>query len=43
VQLIPVQEKWLWDNKDVLEQVKKGLEDSAAGKVKTRGNFTIFT
>jgi agmatinase len=32
-----VQEKWLFNNKVALNQVRKGLEDSAAGRVKSRG------
>jgi len=39
---IPAQEKWLWENKTVLQQVKKGLQDSATGRVKSRGNFVKF-
>lgn len=39
---IPAQEKWLWENKTALQQVKKGLEDSAAGRVKSRGSFAKF-
>jgi hypothetical protein len=39
---IPAKEKWLWENKSALQQVKKGLEDSAAKKLKSRGNFTKF-
>lgn len=40
---IPAKEKWLWQNKIALQKVKKGLQDSAASKVKTRGSFTKFT
>lgn len=39
---IPAKEKWLWDNKDVLRQVKKGLQDSAAGRTKSRGSLAKF-
>lgn len=39
---IPAKEKWLWDNKKTLQQVKKGLQDSAFGKIKSRGSFTKF-
>lgn len=39
---IPAQEKWLWDNKQALKQVKKGLHDSAAGRIKSRGDFKKF-
>ncbi len=39
---IPAKEQWLWRNKAVLNQVKKGLQDSASGKVKSRGSFSKF-
>ncbi|MDR3491667.1 MAG: hypothetical protein P4M12_06440 [Gammaproteobacteria bacterium] len=39
---IPAQEKWLWENKQALQRVKKGLQDSADGKIKSRGNFKKF-
>ena len=34
---IPAKEKWLWENKTALQQVKNGLRDSAEGRVKPRG------
>jgi len=40
---ISAKEKWLFDNKTVLRQVKKGLEDSAAGRLKKRGSFIKYT
>jgi hypothetical protein len=39
---IPAREKWLWENKAILQQVKKGLKDSAAGRVKSRGSFAKY-
>jgi hypothetical protein len=39
---ISAREKWLWDNKGALKQVKTGIEDSAAGRSKSRGDFTKF-
>ena len=39
---IPAKEKWLWENKTALQQVKKGLQDSAKRRVKSKGNFTQF-
>lgn len=39
---IPAKEKWLFDNKNALKQVKKGLEDSAAGNVKSLGDFAKY-
>jgi hypothetical protein len=40
---IPAKEKWLFDNKTALTQVKKGMEDSAAGRIRSRGSFAKFT
>ncbi len=39
---IPAKEKWLWENKTALRQVTKGLKDSAASRVKSRGSFAKF-
>jgi len=39
---IPAKEKWLWENKTALQQVKKGLKDSAAERTKSRGSFAEF-
>lgn len=39
---IPAAEKWLFDNKIALKQVKAGLEDSAKGKTKSRGSFAQY-
>jgi hypothetical protein len=39
---ISAREKWLWENKAALKQVNKGLEDSAAGRTKSKGDFTKF-
>ncbi len=39
---IPAREKWLFDNKTALKQVKKGLKDAAAGKVSKRGSFAKY-
>jgi len=39
---ISAEEKWLFSNKIALNQVKKGLEDSAAGRVKSRGSFSHY-
>lgn len=39
---IPAHEGWLWKNKAALNQVKKGLQDSAEGRVKSRGSFAEF-
>jgi len=39
---IPAREKWLFDNKTALKKVKKGLHDSAIGKVSERGDFSQY-
>jgi hypothetical protein len=39
---IPANEKWLFDNKAAMKQVKQGLEDSAAGRVKNKGSFSKY-
>jgi hypothetical protein len=39
---IPAKEIWLFENKSALNQVKAGLQDSAAGRVKSRGSFKKF-
>lgn len=36
---IPAREKWLFDNPNALAKVKSGLEDSVAGRVRSRGSF----
>lgn len=35
-------EKWLYENKKAMKQVKKGLEDSAMGNIKSRGSFIKY-
>lgn len=40
---IPAHEKWLYDNKSALAQVKQGLKDAKDGKVKSRGSFAKYT
>ena len=39
---IPAREKWLFENKTALASVHRGLEQSSAGKVRTRGSFAKF-
>ena len=39
---ISAQEKWLFANKTALNQVKQGLADSVAGRVKSRGSFAKY-
>lgn len=39
---IPAREKWLFENPSALTAVREGLEQSAQGKVRTRGSFAKF-
>jgi hypothetical protein len=39
---IPAREKWLFENKAALEAVRLGLDQSAAGKTRSRGSFAKF-
>ncbi len=37
---IPAKEKWLFENKEALTKVKRGIEQSKAGKLVDRGSFS---
>ena len=39
---IPAREQWLLKNKTALNQVKQGLKDAAAGRLKKRGSFAKY-
>lgn len=39
---IPAREKWLFDNKIALSTVHEGLEQSAQGKIRSRGSFAQY-
>jgi hypothetical protein len=39
---IPANEKWLFNNKEALGKVKKGLQESATGKVRSLGSFKRY-
>jgi len=39
---ILAKEKWLFNNKEALNQVKRGLQDSANGKVRGLGSFKKY-
>lgn len=39
VKAVPVHEAWLFENKDALSSVKRGLKDSAAARTKDLGSF----
>lgn len=36
---IPAREKWLFENKPALAKIKRGLQQSAKGKVRKIGSF----
>ena len=39
---IPLREAWLYENKEALKSVKKGLKDSAAGDTVSKGSFSQY-
>jgi hypothetical protein len=39
---IPAREMWLYENKEALAKVQKGLQEAKEGKVIRRGDFTKF-
>jgi len=39
---IPAEERWLWDNKEALKSVIKGIEDAKAGRLVSRGSFKKY-
>lgn len=39
---IPAREKWLYENKTALSQVRQGLKESAAGRIKKKGSFKKY-
>jgi hypothetical protein len=39
---IPAEERWLWENREALGNVMKGIEDSRAGRVKSLGSFKKY-
>ncbi len=39
---IPAREQWLFKNKSAMKQVRKGMEESAKGKVSERGDFSKY-
>ncbi|HEY3169904.1 MAG TPA: hypothetical protein VGK08_02770 [Thermoanaerobaculia bacterium] len=38
---IPAEERWLWENKEALESVKKGIADAKAGRL-TKMSFKKY-
>lgn len=39
---IPAEERWLWENKEALRNVIKGIEDAKAGRLVSRGSFKKY-
>ncbi len=39
---IPASELWLFDNKEALNSVKKGLQDSSSNNIVERGSFAKY-
>jgi hypothetical protein len=39
---IPAKEKWIFNNPTILNKVKTGLSDAAAGLIKKRGTFSQY-
>ena len=39
---IPAREKWLFDNPNALESVKRGLADAKASRTKSLGSFAKY-
>ena len=39
---IPADEQWLWDNKEALASVRRGLADSKAGRIVSMGSFAKY-
>jgi hypothetical protein len=39
---IPLRERWIFENKEILESLRRGLKDSAEGRVKSLGDFTKY-
>ena len=39
---VPAKEKWLFENPDARESVRRGLDDAAEGRVADRGSFAQY-
>ena len=39
---VPAQERWLFQNPEALEQVRQGLADANAGRVRSIGSFSRY-
>ena len=40
---IPLREQWIFKNPEALDLVRRGLEESAQGKVERRGSFQRYS
>ena len=40
--IVPMHELWLYKNPEALASVEKGIQDSKAGKTKSRGSFAKY-
>ncbi len=39
---IPAEERWLWENKEALAAVKRGIADAKAGRLVSLGSFAKY-
>lgn len=39
---VPLQEAWLFNNKEALRRVRKGMKQSEGNKLKDRGSFSKY-
>jgi hypothetical protein len=39
---IPADERWLYENPKALERVRRGLSDSRAGRIVSKGSFAKY-
>lgn len=39
---IPAEERWLWENKEALASVKRGIADAKAGRLVSLGSFRKY-
>ena len=39
---IPAEERWLWENKEALESVRRGIADAKAGRLVSLGSFRKY-
>lgn len=39
---IPASEKWVYENRETLGKLKRGIQDAAEGRVSSLGDFTQY-